>query len=317
MTKIKTEIRNFRSARKERRRSTVREKKLAPNEIVFISIMLVVPIIQFCVFWLSVNIRSVLMAFQLPSGEWSMNTFKQVFLDFRTNTGVSLGISIRNSIIFWLQGVLMIPFNLYITYFLYKKIRGYRLWQVMMYLPGMIGSLVVVTAFKKFIEPNGPVGTLLKLRGVNPVPEFLQNSDTAFITILLYSCWMGWASNLLLLGGALARIPVEILEAARIDGVGPMRELIYVIFPLVWPTVSTLLILGLTSIFSVGGNILLFTGGAYGTSTIGYWMFHKVYYAGPSAYNQVSAAGLIFTAIGVPVILGVRKIIEKIPTVEY
>ena len=116
----------------------------------------------------------------------------------------------------------MIPFNLYITYFLYKKIRGYRLWQVMMYQPGMIGSLVVVTAFKKFIEPNGPLGTLLKFRGVNPVPEFLQNSDTVFITILLYSLWMGWISNLLLLGGALARISVEILEAARLNGVGPI-----------------------------------------------------------------------------------------------
>ena len=314
---IKTETKSVQPIQDKKIKINRRHRKLAVNEIVFICVMLAIPIIQFCVFWLSVNVRSILMAFQLPSGEWSLKTFEQVFLDFRTNTGVSLGVSIRNSIIYWLQGVLIIPFNLYITYFLYKKIKGYRLWQIMMYLPNMIGALVIVTAFKSFIEPTGPLGVLLKGWGVNPVPEFLQNSDTALITILLYSTWMGWASNLLLLGGALARIPVEVLEAARIDGVGPFRELIYLIFPLVWPTISTLLILSLTTIFATGSNILLFTGGAYGTSSIGYWMFHKVYFAGQSAYNQVSAAGLIFTCIGVPIILGVRKIIEKIPTVEY
>ena len=38
---------------------------------------------------------------------------------------------------------------------------------------------------------------------------------------------------------------------------------------------------------------------------------------GESAYNQVAATGLLFTLIGVPIILLARWLIEKIPVVEY
>ena len=65
MTKSKAESAEFCAARREKRGKAVREKKLAVNEKVFICVMLSVPIVQFCIFWLSVNIRSVLMAFQL------------------------------------------------------------------------------------------------------------------------------------------------------------------------------------------------------------------------------------------------------------
>lgn len=122
---------------------------------------------------------------------------------------------------------------------------------------------------------------------------------------------------MLLLSGALARIPVEVLESARLDGIGTGRELVSMIVPLVWPTMSTILILNMTGLFGASGPILLFTKGQWGTSTIGYWIFDKVAFVGISAYNEVAAAGLIFTAIGVPIIMFFKWLLERIPAVEY
>ena len=122
---------------------------------------------------------------------------------------------------------------------------------------------------------------------------------------------------MLILGGAMVRVPVEILESARIDGSGTFREIFQMVIPLLWPTISTLLILQMTGIFGASGPILLFTGGEYGTSTLAWWIFEKVKYSGSAAYNEVAAAGLVFTVIGVPVILAVRKLIEKLSDVEY
>ena len=122
---------------------------------------------------------------------------------------------------------------------------------------------------------------------------------------------------MLLLGGALARVPLEILESARLDGISPAKELIYMILPLIWSTLSTLLILSMTSLFIADGPILLFTRGKFQTATIGYWIFDKVYFQGVGAYNAVAAAGLVFTVIGAPVILFVKWLIEKVPVVEY
>lgn len=89
------------------------------------------------------------------------------------------------------------------------------------------------------------------------------------------------------------------------------------VVPLIWPTMSTLLILNLTGIFGAGGPILLFTKGAAKTTTIGYWIFDKIKYHGTAAYNEVSAVGLLFTLVGVPVILFFKWLIEKIPVVDY
>ena len=122
---------------------------------------------------------------------------------------------------------------------------------------------------------------------------------------------------MLLFGGAFARIPTELIEAAKLDGITPVKEFIYLILPLVWSTLSTLLILNMTGLFAASGPILLFTKGAYRTTTIGYWIFDKVKYVGVSAYNEVAAAGLVFSAIGVPVIMFFKWLLERIPTVEY
>ena len=123
----------------------------------------------------------------------------------------------------------------------------------------------------------------------------------------------------------MSRIPPEIMEAAKIDGIGPVRELFSFIFPLIWPTLSTMLIFQLTAIFTASGPILLFQpNGDYDTSTISFWIFKQVYGGGlPTAslssgqINLISCTGLWFTLLGVPIILGARKLLEKIPATEY
>ena len=101
-----------------------------------------------------------------------------------------------------------------------------------------------------------------------------------------------------------------------------MRELITILFPLIWPTFSTQIIFAMTGLFNSSGPILLFTGGNYDTSTISFWIFKQMYGSdgmGPSggAYNLVSATGLCCTLIGVPLVLLARKLVEKIDSVEY
>ena len=301
------------------KKNKYRHKNSTADKIFIVS-MLSLFLVQFLIFWVYVNAQSILMAFQLPSGEWSLDTFRYVFDDFKGNLGDSLGgsllESLKNTLMFWFSGILMIPLNLFITYLFYKKIKGYKVWQVMLHLPGIIGGLVMITAFKNFLRPDyGPLGVLIKnLFGING--HLITMPDYAIWVILFYSLWMGWSSNMMLFGGAMARIPVEILESARIDGVGSFREFTKIIFPLVWPTVSTVLILSLTGIISADGGTLVFTQGSAKTYTIAYWFYAKQL-AGPAYYNQVSAAGLLFTVVLVPIILFTRWLIEKVPTVDY
>ena len=296
-----------------------RKKRLgSKGALIFVISILIIPILHWLIFWLGVNLNSILLAFQLPSGEWSFLMIETVLKDIaNTSMNSGLGLALRNTLFYFVKDLCMLPFQLCISYFLYKKIKGYKAFQIIFYLPGIVSGVAFANVFSNFIAPSGPLGILLEEWGMQEVPEFLANSKYATGTIMFYTIWIGWGGNMLLLCGALARVPIEILESARLDGISPLKELIFMIFPLIWSTLSTLLILQMTRLFTASGPILLFTGGEYKTTTIGYWIFDKVAYQGAGAYNSVAAAGLVFTVIGAPIILFMKWLIEKIPVVEY
>lgn len=305
---------NLRLLKKERKKGL----KLWDN--IFVISMLIIPLIIFINGWVFVNFNSILMAFQLPSGEWSLDSIRLVFEGFKGTTldkDFAISTALINTGWWFLKSTITLPFQLLVAYFLYKKVTGYKVFQVILYLPSIVSAVAMASMFSSFVAPTGPLGEILSALGVSPVPKFLADSDYAMLTLMFYSTWLGWGGNMLLLGGALARIPLEILESARLDGAGTFREFTTFIIPLVWGTMSTLFILSMTGIFGEVGPVMLFTKGDYETATMGYWIYYKVSVGGVSAYNEVAAVGLLLTLIVVPVVMLIRWLIEKIPVVDY
>ncbi|MFQ9736714.1 MAG: ABC transporter permease subunit [Christensenellaceae bacterium] len=112
--------------------------------------------------------------------------------------------------------------------------------------------------FANIVGVNGPVASLMqKILGLERVPELLGQDEYALGTIVVYCIWTGFGTNLILLNGAMARIPAEVLEAARLDGAGRVRELFQIILPLTWPTLTTLITFTFIGIFTASGPILL------------------------------------------------------------
>ena len=298
----------------------IRKKRL-----LFIIGMLLIPAINWIVFWLYVNIQSFVLAFQEPrTGSLTLENFKEVWLFVTMPTNNDLGISLLNTLKYFGTSVFIVmPLCLIVSYFFYKRILGYKVFRVIFYLPAIISSVVMVTAYSEFVSPTGPLGAIQKAFGTTPNPiSPLSRKETATTTILIYCILTGMTTNVLLFTSGMSRIPLEVIEAAQLDGIKPVRELCAIIFPMIWPTFSTQMIFALTGLFNSSGPILLFTGGSYNTSTISFWIFQKLYGTtgqGPSigAYNLVSTLALCCTVIGVPLVLIARKLTEKIDSVEY
>ena len=128
-------------------------------------------------------------------------------------------------------------------------------------------------------------------------------------TILIYCIWTGFGTNLILMTGAMARIPEDVLEAGQLDGVSWLRELVSIIVPLIWPTFTTLIVLTFVGIFTASGPILLFAKDEPAASTISYFIFKSVKFSGET--NFPAAVGLFFTVISVPIIIGIKKLMER------
>ncbi len=291
---------------------------------IFLVTMLALPVAHWLVFWLIVNCSSFVIAFKDMSGNFSFVNF-QLFWQDLTSTNGDLFVSLKNTLKYFVTAnFITFPLTICMCYFLYKKIAGYKVIRIIVYLPAIISPVVMTRVFATMVANDGPVGLLLIKMGMDllDTPGLLATVTTATNTIVVYTMWVGLCSNMLLLSGAMARIPVEVLESAKIDGVGIWKELIYMIVPLMWPTISTLLLLSMTGILTASGPILLLSSAPYqqNTLTISYWIFAKVYASGSvngGEYGLVAATGLCFTAVLIPIVFGVRALVNKIPTVEY
>jgi ABC-type sugar transport system permease subunit len=298
-----------------KKRTMGQAKKL--KDTIFVYCLIALPLIEFFTIYVYINVDSFFLAFQRGGKFAGLENFKMLWDEVRADNSTIL-VAIKNTFIYFGAGLILFVWSIFLSYFFYKKIYAYKFFRFVLYMPAIISPVVFVALFKNLTSVNGAIALFIK--NFNPdfrMPNLLARSETATWTMVVYVLWMGWTKNMLYLGGSLARIPLEVLESARLDGVGPWNELTKILVPLLLPTLSTLLLLDVVGILGSSGPILLFTKGDYNTTTISYWMFTLVYNTGNDQYVKASAAGICLTLIMFPVVYTMRWLIGKIDSVEY
>ena len=300
------------------------------NKLIFCYAFAAIALIHFLLFYLYVNINSILMAFKEYTGIdenfnevyiWSFAQFERMIRDFQSPSS-NLLIGLQNTLKYFAVNVfVMLPLSLFIAFFLYKKIKGYKVFRVLFFLPSIVSSVVYVGIFRNMISVYGPVYTVLEKLFGYEMPSLLTSDETATPTIIFYCIWTGLGINMILYQGAMNRIPSEVIEAGQLDGIGWVRELWSIIIPMVWPTLSMTILFSFTGLFNSGGPILLFSDsmnslGANGTMTLPFYIYSLTWAS--KQYEYPAALGVFFTLASLPIVFGVRYILAKIdPEVEY
>lgn len=303
----------------------------------FVFAFLIFPIIQFIVFFIIVNYRSILMGVSDINGnfDWGKTNW-ELFVREWNETEQPIQTSLKNSIIYFIVcNLINLPLVVVFAYLLFKKCVGHRAFRVIFFMPSIIGAVVFCTLFRFFVgrmqSQMGPVlfltAKLYELFGAELPAEVLNqgllgNTSTAFATIMVETIWTGFGMSLILVSGALARLPESIFEAAKIDGVGMWHEFWNIVFPLLMPTITSVFMLNLAGIFTFFTPVMLLTGGNNGTSTIGWYIarftLDRAKNPGHGNLNYPAFVGLFVTLIAVPFVLIIRKVLDKLtPDVSY
>jgi ABC-type sugar transport system permease subunit len=97
----------------------------------------------------------------------------------------------------------------------------------------------------------------------------------------------------------------SILESAVLDGANALQELVYIIMPMIHPTITTLIISNVPAIFTNSGPLFAFyyrSAPTY-TMTMGYYLFTETLYGGGEhVYPFLSALGLLLSAVTLPIV---------------
>lgn len=305
------------------------------KSFVFCYLLLLIPVVQFLIFWVYVNASSIGLAFtDEETGAFSLINFKNLIESFR-NVDVkvprvgSLGNVIGNSVILWLcVNILCTPAIMFSTYVLYKKITGHYIFRLIFAVPSIVGPVVFTSILKNLVAYDGPIIALLCDLGVN-LPEnaiidgLIFNEKTGFITIVLLNVIPHLIACDVVLTGAFTRIPKEIQESASLDGMSFIREYISIAIPLAWPTICITLTTSLATLFTADGLVFLYTngGGDYGTATTGfllYYMVNTMAEGGAPLYNYPAAMGVMLTCMTLPIIFITKFALGKMfDTVEF
>lgn len=290
----------------------------------FIILMLAFPVIHFLIFFVYININTIMMCFQRFS--FMTNTVKFAGLDNFTRlfgdmaSKPILGKAIVNSLLFIpVTNGILLPLSLIAAYFLFKKVFLHKFYRTIFFLPSIISIVILTMVFSFMFDSTfGVFNDFLKWLGLSSWQRtWFGDTRTAMPMVFLYCIWAGIGFNVVLLSSAITRIPQEIIEFGQLEGIGMWKEMTRVVIPMIWPTVSTVFVLGSTSAFTIFLQPQLLTnGGPNGSSyTIALYILEQVRGAN---YEYASTIGVFFAVIGVCLVMFFKRLLEKIgPTVEY
>lgn len=298
---------------KNSRKKKPREKKL----VLFILFCTVIPVLHFAVFYIYTNFSAFTMAFMDKNGTISLDNFVRFFKEFSLPTS-TIRIAFRNTFLTFGIGLLTFPFKVLVSYFIYKKVPGHKVFRILFFIPTIVFSVAVSMVFTRLVSVDGVIAQWIgKALNLGYTPDLLGDSRFANITVLANLLWLSFPGDLIIWGGTFARIPEEVLESAKIDGATWWTEFTRITVPLVWPTVALQMVLTFSAVFSASGNVFLLTGGEYDTMTLNAWMYLELYNSSgnqytSNVYNYLSAVGLMLTVVAVTISLLVRRFTDKV-----
>ena len=290
------------------------------KNIIFICLVAALPVLQFLIFYVYVNINSVILAFEkyvidadTGLGGYVFNSFNNFSRAFREFTrDANMLTMLKNSCVYYFASVFVgITFSLVFSFYIYKKRLFAGFFKIMLFLPSIISAIVLIIIFKYFA--NFAVPEIAEKLFNAEIGSLLNTEKTAFGTVLFYTIWFGLGNSVLIYLGTMNGISESLVEAAELDGANALQEFCHVTFPAIYPTVSTFVITNLAAFFTADMGLYSFYsyGADNSVQTVGYYLLKETRAASFAEYPYLSALGIIFTIVTVPLTVLLRKGLEK------
>jgi putative chitobiose transport system permease protein len=170
------------------------------------------------------------------------------------------------------------------------------------YVPVITSISLAAVMWEWIYNRDGTLNWLLKgLHLISPNATFgwLDNPATAFYAILFVTFWRGFGWYMVLYLAGLQSIPLELEEAARLDGATPWQVFWKITIPMLKPTILLCSLLSSIAAIRALEEILVLTNGGplNSTYTSLMYVYSKAFRGFNFDYGTASAAGLVVALI--------------------
>jgi sn-glycerol 3-phosphate transport system permease protein len=178
--------------------------------------------------------------------------------------------------------------SLILAVFADRVVRGTAIYRTFLIWPYAVAPVVVGVLWMFLLSPSlGIISHALRPLGIEW--NHALNGRHAMILIVIAAIWKQISYNFLFFLAGLQSIPKSLIEAAAIDGAGPVRRFFSIVFPLLSPTSFFLLVINIVyAFFDTFGIVDAATSGGPGKDTS--ILVYKVYYDGFKALDLGGSA---------------------------
>jgi sn-glycerol 3-phosphate transport system permease protein len=163
--------------------------------------------------------------------------------------------------------VLGLVISLVLAAFADRALRGAGVYKTLLIWPYAVAPAIAGVLWLFMFNPTlGIVAYWLRQRGVDW--NYILYDGQALLLVILAAVWKQVSYNFLFFLAGLQSIPKSLLEAAAIDGAGPVKRFVTIVFPLLSPTTFFLLVVNIVyAFFETFGIIDAATSGGPGQAT--------------------------------------------------
>lgn len=186
--------------------------------------------------------------------------------------------------------------------------RGVGIFRTAYLMPAAVGlassSLLFYALYNIDYSPLDDI--LRALRLVQGNPEFLGTPDKAFASTVVLVAWRFVGFTMIILLTGLQAIPLDVYEAARVDGAGWWKVLWHITLPLLRPTILLVLVLNVTGSLLAFEPFYVVTAGGPNNSTV--TMVMAMFREAFTLYRLGTAAAIAMTLLVVLVLINILQL---------
>lgn len=192
-------------------------------------------------------------------------------------------IGLRNNIMIVLVSVFgQIPLGLLLAYMLYRKmVRKGNIFEVLIFLPITISSVIIAQLWNRIFSPVGIFTTFMRMVTGNRdyIVTIVEDPNFAIVPIMFVLLWQHTSLYMVIFLANLQRIPNSMIEAARLDGAGEGGIFARIIVPMMGYVIFINSILAISGSFKSFDLVYSMTGGgpAHYTEVIAVYMYNTTF----------------------------------------
>ncbi|HVR66012.1 MAG TPA: sugar ABC transporter permease [Verrucomicrobiae bacterium] len=177
--------------------------------------------------------------------------------------------SVSHNLLLLLAVPFMVVWSLLIAVVLYERLKGWKFYRVVLFLPYILAIPIIAVVMKKMFQFNGPINEVLRWIGLDFLAlDWIGSSDVALWTVMLLIIWRESALGIILFLARLLSLDESLIESAKLEGANWWQRLWHIIVPQMRVVIEFYVVVSVITILSaVFAYVFMIGGGRGGPGT--------------------------------------------------